>query len=900
MFSVRSRKIAEKTDDPFVVNDNDEKYEKKGIAYKEATWVAAIHDQVRLAVLSSLSLYLRIMKLGFPAYITDIEIETTKQVNWYMAGKFFIGRFPPLAGLVSTGLARLAGYYGTEELAYPGQPFVDFPIVALRRFSALLGASLVPLTYITMRTMGHSRAAATLASALLIFENGFVTQSRYATPEVYVLFFGALATCSWALMNKLTQESHGKLTAQAGFWQIMSGISVGCAISAKWTGVLMIPALWVSILNDSWNKLCEKHNSIKSIVKNIVTHVLSTMLLPLCVYLAIFQIHFNLIPNAGDHDLLVSPHLKYSLQGNSLEPSQPNIAYGSQIVIRHDGTVGGYLHSHRKRFTGGSTQQEVTLYPHIDINNIWTVHKNTQIWNSSQPVEFVRNLDQIRLEHFASTRKLHSHDHRPQMTNKKEHNEVTAYGDRLIQDSHDYWTLRVLDDDGLHEKNKNITWKSLNQKFRLTHVRGCALISHNSYYPPPNGENHQEVTCMVGAAAHVSSWIVESSYHDQLEGMQMISYGQIPTKQKFSEVHKLMAKYPVVVYDRLQTGSHNDGAANPKLHSEETANKWFFQRATLRIWSELAGYSAHLVLNPIVQRLLLSTMVAYFGFLGLNAFLAQRQIKLPSYLMWLHSAGMDTLFNDFYTKSIVLFYSASVIHVSCLRFLPDHVTAMPDILGAIYYGIGLVAVFLEACTNRLSATIRRIALYGLLFISIVKFSQLSHLSYGGKKWYRSDCMKSDLDIDCIRFPLHEAELAEIVQNSGRTQNSTLLTIYVEMTGNTQQPFRYNQGQEAEADSHVAILKQQTYAKEAQSATGTLRYHRVVPTEALTPEQAAIWAKDVHEGAMKRQKAAEEAALKAKAEKEASNNASATTAPQKKANKSKKAKVDGGPLMDSNK
>jgi len=126
-----------------------------------------------------------------------------------------------------------------------------------------------------------------------------------------------------------------------------------------------------------------------------------------------------------------------------------------------------------------------------------------------------------------------------------------------------------------------------------------------------------------------------------VEGMQMISYGPISTKQKFNEVHKLMAKYPTVVYDRLQTGSHNDGAANPKFHREENANKWFFQRASLRIWSELAGYSTHLVLNPIVQRLILSTMVTYFGFLGLHAFLAQRPIKLTSYLMLLHSAGIS-------------------------------------------------------------------------------------------------------------------------------------------------------------------------------------------------------------------------------------------------------------------
>jgi dolichyl-phosphate-mannose-protein mannosyltransferase len=65
------------------------------------------------------------------------------------------------------------------------------------------------------------------------------------------------------------------------------------------------------------------------------------------------------------------------------------------------------------------------VYPFVDINNIWTVQKKGEIWNSSQPVEFVRNGDQIRLEHFASTRKLHSHDHRPQLTNRKEHSEVT-------------------------------------------------------------------------------------------------------------------------------------------------------------------------------------------------------------------------------------------------------------------------------------------------------------------------------------------------------------------------------------------------------------------------------------------------------------------------------------------
>jgi dolichyl-phosphate-mannose--protein O-mannosyl transferase len=49
------------------------------------------------------------------------------------------------------------------------RPFVEFPVVALRRFSAMLGASLIPMSYITIRSLGHSRSAATLAAALLVF-----------------------------------------------------------------------------------------------------------------------------------------------------------------------------------------------------------------------------------------------------------------------------------------------------------------------------------------------------------------------------------------------------------------------------------------------------------------------------------------------------------------------------------------------------------------------------------------------------------------------------------------------------------------------------------------------------------------------------------------------------------
>lgn len=91
----------------------------------------------------------------------------------------------------------------------------------------------------------------------------------------------------------------------------------------------------------------------------------------------------------------------------------------------------------------------------------------------------------------------------------------SAYGDRLIQDNQDYWTLVILDDDNTPIKNRSVAWKPLTQKFRLQHIRGCYLISHNAYYATEAGENHQEVTCMSSAGTHLSPWIIESAYHEK-------------------------------------------------------------------------------------------------------------------------------------------------------------------------------------------------------------------------------------------------------------------------------------------------------------------------------------------------------------------------------------------------
>lgn len=46
--------------------------------------------------------------------------------------------------------------------------FHQFPLVGMRRLAAILGALIVPICYLTLRNMGHSRSTCTLAAILLI------------------------------------------------------------------------------------------------------------------------------------------------------------------------------------------------------------------------------------------------------------------------------------------------------------------------------------------------------------------------------------------------------------------------------------------------------------------------------------------------------------------------------------------------------------------------------------------------------------------------------------------------------------------------------------------------------------------------------------------------------------
>ena len=71
---------------------------------------------------------------------------------------------------------------------------------------------------------------------------------------------------------------------------------------------------------------------------------------------------------------------------------------------------GQYLHSHRELYPVGARQQQITMLYLQDPNNRWFIKRHDKPhppWNSTDPIDYVRNGDLIRLEHRTTGRNLH-------------------------------------------------------------------------------------------------------------------------------------------------------------------------------------------------------------------------------------------------------------------------------------------------------------------------------------------------------------------------------------------------------------------------------------------------------------------------------------------------------------
>ncbi|KAL0074666.1 Dolichyl-phosphate-mannose-protein mannosyltransferase-domain-containing protein [Phycomyces blakesleeanus] len=534
----RQRRSDDESDDIDLSIDYDSKQakikNKRMLAHKEAQK----RDWKIVAALTVWAAYVRLWKIWQPSSVVFDEVHFGGFAAKYIRTRFFMDVHPPLAKMLIALVAKLSGFDGVFDFKDIGKDYIesDVPYVPIRVFCGICGLLVVPIAYLTMRGSGHSVAAGLVVALMVCYENGLIANNRLILLDPPLLFFTAATTLMWI-------NFHNQKNKPFQFWWYtwlaLTGLGLGLTVSCKWVGLFTIATIGVSTIKNLWDLWGDSRIPVNVFVRHFLARAACLIALPVVVYMLMFGIHFHSLPNSGEGDGFMSPEFQQTLAGHSMADTPIDIAYGSNVYLRHVATRGGYLHSHPHDYLTGSKQQQVTLYPHRDNNNWWTIHKSTT--NETVGIEYVKDNDIIRLIHRDTGKRLHSHEHRPPMTDLDYHNEVSAYGfPGFNGDANDFWRVEIIDHDKRDPESED-RLRTIHSRFRLIHVMsGCSLFSH-SVKLPEWGFGQQEVTCIKSGKIPKTVWYIESTENSQLpDDTEKVNYNRPGFIGKFLELNKVM------------------------------------------------------------------------------------------------------------------------------------------------------------------------------------------------------------------------------------------------------------------------------------------------------------------------------------------------------------------------
>ncbi|GAA5992376.1 hypothetical protein JCM11641_002142 [Rhodosporidiobolus odoratus] len=673
--------------------------------------------------LTLLGSVVRYWKIGRPGSVVFDEVHFGGFANKYIQSRFFMDVHPPLAKLLITLVAWLAGFQGGSfDFKDIGREYGPdhVPYIAMRLLPATLGLALIPLTYLTLRALHLRPATALLGSLFVTFENGLITQSRFILLDSPLIFFTALTVFFWigfSNENDLQRDKRGRVgpfSRRWWIWLTLTGLSLGAVVSCKWVGLFTIATVGVYTVLQLWLLLGDLRVPIPLLFRHFVARALCLIVVPALFYLAMFAIHFRILDNSGEGDGFMSSEFQHTLKGHGMEDTFADVMVGSSITLRHLHTQGGYLHSHPSTYPGGSKQQQITLYPHRDDNNLWLVlnsTKNPDIPDPQQhaPPTPITDHQTILFHHPSTHKKLHSHDIRPPVSEVDYQNEVSAYGfEGFDGDANDHWVIEFDHAESQGRQAKK-TLQTLRTRFRLRHLlTGCYLFSHKVKLPDW-GFEQQEVTCNKNPSHENSIWYVETNTHPMLPSTSpKLNYRRPGFLSKFFELQAVMWQTNQGLTDRH--------AYDSRPHS------WPVLLRGINFWVK-DHRQIYLIGNPFVWALSTLSVVAYVAARGLLILRAQR-----GYKDFAHSQVV------FYDRVCTFLVTGWFLHYFPF-FLMGRQLFLHHYFPALYFALLLTATAFDLGTSFLRPRVRLQVVTALVVVAVYAWWYLSPLAYAGKADY---------------------------------------------------------------------------------------------------------------------------------------------------------------------
>ncbi|ORZ26890.1 Dolichyl-phosphate-mannose-protein mannosyltransferase-domain-containing protein [Lobosporangium transversale] len=690
------------------------------------------------------SLIVRLWRIGYPSSVVFDEVHFGGFASKYIKGRFFMDVHPPLAKMLIAFTGWLFGLDPSFDFKEIGLDYLKpkVPYVAMRMLCGLMGVAVVPMAFYTIKNSGHSLHASILAAVLVLFENAITTQSRLILLDSPLIFFTAFTVLAWT--NFHNQRKY-PFSDDWFIWLFLTGLGLGLAGSVKWVGLFIIATIGTSTINQLWLLWGDLRVPIRTWLDHFLARAVCLILVPVIVYMFMFEIHFLLLASSGDGDGFMSAPFQMTL-GYSLKDSPLAVAYGATITIRHQGTQGGYLHSHPSNYETGSKQQQITLYPHKDNNNEWIIQKR----DGSVPdtLEYVKHGDYVRLLHVPTKKRLHSHDQKPPVTETENHFEVSGYGhEGFAGDSNDEWRLEIVDYDGKDKEAKQ-TMHTLRSKFKLVHANmACDLFSHRVKLPKWAFEQ-QEVTCLRSAVLPKATWMVESNaYNEYPAGVPMVNYKRPGFFGKFFELNKVM-------------WTTNAGLTDSHPYDSRPSS-WVWLRRGISFWGKERKH-IYLIGNWFTWYLSSFSIVLYAAIRILLVVRDKRGYRD-------NFRGL----REYYELSGGFFFMGWCYHYIPF-FLMGRQLFLHHYLPALYFAILMLCVTFDLVCRFIPNRHRLAALIIVSLSAIMVFRARAPLAYGSE-WTRSQCEASKLlktwDYDCYQYPesYSEYRTTEAVYNQNKAQ-----------------------------------------------------------------------------------------------------------------------------------
>ena len=186
----------------------------------------------------------------------------------------------------------------------------------MRMVPATFGVATVPVAYLTLRALDCRATTALLASLLITFENGMITQSRHILLDSPLIFFTALTIFLWA--GFCNEDKHEPFTDSWWAWLVLSGLSLGAVVSCKWVGLFTIATVGISTIHQLWLLLGDLRLPPSLFMRHFVARAICLILIPILFYMAMFQIHFMILGSSGDGDGFMSSEFQQTLGGRHM------------------------------------------------------------------------------------------------------------------------------------------------------------------------------------------------------------------------------------------------------------------------------------------------------------------------------------------------------------------------------------------------------------------------------------------------------------------------------------------------------------------------------------------------------------------------------------------------------